>query len=367
MAINNRPRVLYAIQGTGNGHISRACEIIPLLRQMADVDILISGSDVEIKPEWPVKYRLNGYGFYFGTNGGIDFSKTFAKSSMWRLLQEVSNLPVEDYDFVINDFEPVSAWACKIKGVPCIGMSHQAAVIPSHSPKPRLEDPFGSAIINNYAPTHFDFGFHFERYSPYIFTPVIRQSIRLVEPANHGHCTVYLPAYDTERILEMVNSVGLRHFKWHIFSKKAVQPANIGNATVFPINADRFVQSLSHADSVLCGAGFETPAEALFLNKKLLVVPMKNQYEQQCNAAALKKMGVPVIKNIKPNKWPLVYKWLLDGTAVKVEYANETAAILKLVIEKGIELQTSKLPRIPDALLNPQSIIHKVSNIIHSN
>ena len=48
----------------------------------------------------------------------------------------------------------------------------------------------------------------------------------------------------------------LRHFKWHIFSKKAVQPANIGNATVFPINADRFVQSLSHADSVLCGAGF---------------------------------------------------------------------------------------------------------------
>jgi hypothetical protein len=32
---------------------------------------------------------------------------------------------------------------------------------------------------------------------------------------------------------------------------------------------------------------FETPAEALFLGKKLLVIPMTGQYEQECNAAAL--------------------------------------------------------------------------------
>ncbi len=55
---------------------------------------------------------------------------------------------------------------------------------------------------------------------------------------------------------------------------------------------------------VLCGAGFETPSEALYLKKKLLVIPMKNQYEQQCNAMALKEIGVPVIYdfNIKSIK-----------------------------------------------------------------
>lgn len=54
---------------------------------------------------------------------------------------------------------------------------------------------------------------------------------------------------------------------------------------------------------MLCGAGFETPAEVLHLNKKLLVVPMKSQYEQHCNAAALKKLGVPVLKKVKKNQF----------------------------------------------------------------
>ncbi len=47
---------------------------------------------------------------------------------------------------------------------------------------------------------------------------------------------------------------------------------------------------------MLCGAGFETPAEALFLGKKLMVIPMKGQYEQHINAASLKELGIPVLK-----------------------------------------------------------------------
>jgi hypothetical protein len=35
------------------------------------------------------------------------------------------------------------------------------------------------------------------------------------------------------------------------------------------------------------------------MQKKLMVVPMKGQFEQQCNAAALKDMGIPVIKSLK--------------------------------------------------------------------
>ena len=37
-------KVLYAFQGTGNGHIARAQEIIPILKKYAEVDILISHS-----------------------------------------------------------------------------------------------------------------------------------------------------------------------------------------------------------------------------------------------------------------------------------------------------------------------------------
>jgi predicted glycosyltransferase len=37
-------KVLYAIQGTGNGHLSRAEDIVPQLRKRCQVDILVSGT-----------------------------------------------------------------------------------------------------------------------------------------------------------------------------------------------------------------------------------------------------------------------------------------------------------------------------------
>ncbi|MDP4129751.1 MAG: glycosyltransferase family protein [Bacteroidota bacterium] len=41
--------------------------------------------------------------------------------------------------------------------------------------------------------------------------------------------------------------------------------------------------------SVIAGAGFETPAEAMYLGKTLMVVPAKGHYKQKCKAAALQK------------------------------------------------------------------------------
>jgi uncharacterized protein (TIGR00661 family) len=41
---------------------------------------------------------------------------------------------------------------------------------------------------------------------------------------------------------------------------------------------------------IITAGGFETPAEAMYMNKKLLSIPIMRHYEQECNAAALKKM-----------------------------------------------------------------------------
>lgn len=52
-------KILYAIQGTGNGHISRAREIVPLLQQYGTVDLLISGTQADVKLVQEVKYQLH--------------------------------------------------------------------------------------------------------------------------------------------------------------------------------------------------------------------------------------------------------------------------------------------------------------------
>lgn len=41
-------KILYAIQATGNGHISRANELIPHLKSLGEIDILLSGTQANI-------------------------------------------------------------------------------------------------------------------------------------------------------------------------------------------------------------------------------------------------------------------------------------------------------------------------------
>lgn len=325
-------RVLYAIQGTGNGHISRASAIIPLLKTLAHVDVLISGTECQLDFPFPVTYRLKGLSFCANKQGAIDYWKTFKKSKLRELYSDIKQLPVEDYDLVVNDFEPVSAWACQLKQVYCVGLSHQAAVHHHKSPKPESKDLLGDWVLGHYAPVHRAYGFHFDAYAKRVFTPVIREEIRKSKLKNKGHYTVYLPAYNQaviERVLEKIPET-----TWHIFSKECTEPRQQNNLHFFPINNQLFVRSFIESEGILCGAGFETPAEALFMKKKLMVIPMKGQYEQQCNAAALRQMGVPVLKRLRKKHIPSLRAWIESEQEIAVEYPNNTLAILQHILDE---------------------------------
>ena len=89
-------KILYAIQGTGNGHLSRARDIIPLLQKKGQLDILVSGTEADVDPGYPVKYKLQGMSFVFGKHGGIDLISTYKKAKLKRFYNEVKNLPVEN-------------------------------------------------------------------------------------------------------------------------------------------------------------------------------------------------------------------------------------------------------------------------------
>lgn len=323
-------KILYAIQGTGNGHLSRARDIVPILLKNHEIDILISGSQAEVEFPFPVKYRFKGLGFIFGANGGIDLISTYQKNYIKVLFSEINSLPVHEYDLVINDFEPVSAWASYLRNANCISLSHQAAVMNKNAPKPKDIDVMGKAILKNYAPSDAKYGFHFKTYDDNIFTPVIRSQVRNQKIRNKGHYTVYLPSYNDKRILKVLRSCG--DVKWEVFSKHNKKVYKDDKIIIQPIDNEAFITSMATAEGVICGAGFETPAEALFMKKKLMVIPMKGQYEQQCNAAALKKMGVPVLKSFKISQSDKIIDWIEDGSVVEVHYPDNTEKIVNKII-----------------------------------
>jgi uncharacterized protein (TIGR00661 family) len=233
---------------------------------------------------------------------------------------------------VISDFEPVSAWACKLKNKPCIGFSHQAAVVSKHSPKPKKNDLIGWAVLKHYAPVTTKYGFHYLPYDKNIFTPIIRKEIRDLKVTNNGHYTVYLPAYSDKKIIKLLSC--FPDIKWEVFSKHSKECYQQDNIHIRPVNNDQFIQSMVAAAGVLCGAGFQTPAEVLCLQKKLMVIPMKGQYEQQCNAAALRPLGVPVLKNLKRKQYEKVKDWIENDYKVILNFPDDTEYILDYIIEE---------------------------------
>ena len=322
-------KILYAIQGTGNGHASRAMEIVPILQQKAEVDVLISGYQCELQFPFEIKYQCYGLSFIFGKKGGIDFIKTYKQMNLTRLIKEIKTLPIQQYDLIINDFEPVSAWAAKFRGIPILSLSHQCAVLHKNVPTyGRLK--MERLLLRYYAPAVQKFGFHFKQYSKNIFTPIIRKKIRNKHISNKGHYTVYLPAYDDKKIIKLLST--FKHIKWQVFSKHTDKLILKKNVTVKPINETEFIKSITSCQGVLCGAGFETPAEALFLKKKLMVIPMKNQYEQQCNALALKEMGIPVLKKLSKKQLPKIKDWLQATNTITVNYTDTTEDILETIL-----------------------------------
>lgn len=324
-------KILYAIQGTGNGHISRAREIVPLLQQHGDLDILISGTQADVQLTQEVKYKLHGFSFIFGKKGGVDHFKTWKNMDLLRFRADMKQVPLKDYQLIINDFEPVTAWACRKQGIESVSLSHQASFKSKKVPRPRTID-WGKIILSRYAPTTHHVGFHFERYDNFIYTPVIRAEIRKMITTDLGHYTVYLPALDDKHLVKILKQIP--NVRWEVFSKHTKSSYSDGNVFVSPVNNELFNKSLASCTGLFTGGGFEGPAEALFLGKKLLVAPMKFQYEQQCNAYALKELGLPVIWGSNYNWLPILKSFVENKQEHQFDFPDETATIVADVVKK---------------------------------
>jgi uncharacterized protein (TIGR00661 family) len=94
-----------------------------------------------------------------------------------------------------------------------------------------------------------------------------------------------------------------------------------------------FNKSLLTCHGLITGGGFETPAEALYLKKKLISIPIKNHYEQQCNAAALKKMGVCVLEDVDEQFADIIEKWYIQKNTNPIVKANNINETLQLMMD----------------------------------
>ena len=279
-------KILYGVQGTGNGHITRARAMqVALEHAGIEVDWVFSGRPREkfFEMEAFGDFRIFK-GLTFITKAGkVDLLKTFAEASLAQMYQDIRTLDLSNYDLVVTDFEPVVAWAAKKRGMPCIGIGHQYAF--NHD-IPKAENSFASdAIMRWFAPVSLGVGVHWHHFNQNILPPIIEPD--MADCASVDRTLVYLPFERSSDVLTV-----LRQFDHpFIFHCGDIAPGQYSNVLVKGFSRSGFQDSLHNTDGVICNAGFELASEALSLGRKIMVKPLKGQMEQASNALALSELG----------------------------------------------------------------------------
>lgn len=118
-------KILYGVQGTGNGHIARARAMSKAFESHdVQVDFLFSGRAPEkyFSMEAFGDYQTRR-GFTFVTEkGSVNYAKTALNNNLIHFFKEVNQLNLAPYDLIINDFEPVTAWAARQQNKPVTKM-----------------------------------------------------------------------------------------------------------------------------------------------------------------------------------------------------------------------------------------------------
>ena len=285
-------KIFYGVQGTGNGHITRARVMAKALQTSSlEVDWLFSGRSTATDSYFDMddfgNYKTREGLTYITNNGQIDQWQTARKIRFGQFIRDVKALDLSSYDLVVSDFEPISAWAAKIQGIKTIGLSHQSSFY-YDIPK-RGNNFLANMIMKWFAPVDIPLGLHWHHYDGMILPPMIETETEHKVAVRQRHHLVYFPFHSLDFLIELLSPFCGHHFYiYHGVGKSE----DIGHLHIRPFSRTGFQADLHRVEGVICGAGFELPSEALQLGKQLLVQPIRGQMEQLSNGEALKKLGL---------------------------------------------------------------------------
>lgn len=324
-------KILYGVQATGNGHITRTRVIAPKLAQAgAQVDYLFTGR------ERTQLFEMEAFGAYqwrrgltFGTKGGqVRMVRTVFANKPGQFLRDIRSLDLNGYDLVISDFEPVTAWAARRRGIRTVGVSHQYAFgydIPRAG-----GDALGLRILDKFAPVSLGLGVHWHHFDQPIIPPVIEPGITGV-PIQPDKYIVYLPFENIDKVSQLLRQ--FQRYRFVVYSPAITtdQAVPADNIVLRKPSHHGFRQDFASAAGVICNAGFELPSEALQAGKKLLVKPLRGQIEQRSNALALERLGYGQVMQVLD--YGAVAAWLKrEGEAVRITFPDVAQAVADWIL-----------------------------------
>jgi uncharacterized protein (TIGR00661 family) len=310
-------KIFYGVQGTGNGHITRARVMAKELYAAGiDVTFQFTGRPADKYFDMDI---FNGYqvrsGLTFNTDKGqVNYLKTAFEAKPVTFIKDIKALDLSGYDLVISDFEPVTAWAAKNQKKPVLGIGHQYAF--NHNIPRAGSDPIANQVMKYFAPADTGVGLHWHHFGQPILPPII-DTPEIPKNIIKNKIVVYLPFEDQQKVITLLSP--FENFEFHLYSPELAH-SKVDHIICHPLSRAGFQKDLYDCSGIISNAGFELASEALQLGKKILAKPLHAQMEQISNAAALKQLGYGhTMHNMDIS---VIEQWLHDSHAIHITYPN---------------------------------------------
>lgn len=322
-------KILYGVQATGNGHISRARAMGKYLAKAGvQVDYLFSGRpadqlfDMQQFGDYQVKRGLT-----FVTQAGkVNYWQTLRQASMQTLWQDVKVLDCSSYDLVLTDFEPITAYAAKQQKKRSVALGHQYAFL--HNIPMEHANLVTKLMFRHFAPAQIQLGLHWHHFNQPILPPIIDEAEHTADIAANN-VLVYLPFEDQQQVIGLLKP--LTGFQFCLYGP-GLSKATLGHIHTHPPALHAFKTDLARCSHVLSNAGFELISEALQLQKHIMVKPLQGQMEQQSNALALQQLTLA--SRTDSLTTGVIAKWLNEKHRHNtVNYPNVASAICNWLLQ----------------------------------
>lgn len=322
-------KILYGVQGTGNGHTTRARVMARAFSKRTDVqvDYLFSGRaegkyfDMQVFGDYQCRRGLT----FVHHHGAIDRWRTLCAAKPLELIRDIKELDLSQYDLVLNDFEPISAWAARRQHCPCISISHQASF--THN-VPKQGDNLADRLLMQYfAPADIQLGVHWYHFGHAIMPPFVEDEQKHSEGGRD--VLVYLPFEDLQDITTLLDPISEVNFV--CFHPDVEEEYQQGHIRWRRPCKDGFHQVLQQAAGVIANGGFELSSECLKLGKKLLLKPLQGQFEQLSNVLTLEQLGL--CQSMKVLDSEEVESWLELAPAEPIGFPSDPQILVDWLLK----------------------------------
>jgi uncharacterized protein (TIGR00661 family) len=315
-------RFLFIVQGEGRGHMTQAIALGQLLEKKGHTltAVCIGKSERRQIPDF-VYQKINAPIYTFESpnfvtdksSKSIRLTATISYNllkwkSFKKSLKELDTIIQEsEPDVILNFYDMLAGIYSLLYRPSCsfwtIGhqylVDHPTFIFPKKSFLKRLIFKFNNKITSIGADLNMALSFQPLPQSGnkiQVLPPLLREEIRSLETRKEDFILAYTvnPGYG-EEILEF--AAAHPDIKVEAFwDKKGAAPTYqpLPNLIFHQINDKLFLEKMAACRGLISTAGFESICEAMYLGKKVMMIPVKGQFEQSCNALDAVQAGAGI-------------------------------------------------------------------------